>query len=62
MTKNTSPYLRNDLNKRTNISDVFFFNDISFQSCIVILSVFAVLLLSVLFIAGDPNPNISFGV
>lgn len=58
MSKNTNSYLRNDLKKRTNISDIMFFNNISFQSCMVILFVFAVLLFSILSIATSPNPSV----
>ncbi|MCL2688050.1 MAG: hypothetical protein FWE58_05895 [Methanobrevibacter sp.] len=62
MSRGATPYLRNDLRKKTNISDVFFFNNISFQACMVILSVFVVLLFSVLSIATTPDPNVVFGI
>lgn len=62
MSKNAAPYLRNDLRKKTNVSDVLFFNNISFQSCMVILFVLAVLLFSVLSIATTPNPSVIFGL
>jgi len=62
MLKNATPYLKNDLRKKTSLSDVIFFNNISFQSCMVILAVFAVLLFSVLSIAITPNPSVVFGI
>jgi len=62
MSRNANPYLRNDLRKRTNISDVLFFNNISLQSCMVILFIFAVLLFSILSIATTPNPSVMFGI
>ena len=62
MSKNSNIYLRNDLRKRTSISDVIFFNNINLQSCMVILVVFTVLLFSVLSIATTPNPGVIFGV
>ncbi|MEA4957027.1 MAG: hypothetical protein VB038_04805 [Methanobrevibacter sp.] len=62
MSKNTNQYLRNDLRKKTNISDFLFFKNISFQSCMVILFVFVVLLFSILSIATTPNPSVIFGI
>lgn len=62
MSRNTTPYLRNDLRKKTSVSDVLFFNSISFQSCMVILFVFVVLLFSVLSIATTPNLSVIFGI
>ena len=61
MSRNANPYLRNDLRKKTNLSDVLFFNNISFQSCMVILFISAVLLYSVLSIATTPNPSVVVG-
>ena len=62
MSRNTSPYLRNDLRKKTNIADVLFFNNISFQSCMVILFISAVLLYSILSVATTPNPSVIVGL
>jgi len=62
MLRNVNPYLRNDLRKKTTVADVLFFNNISFQSCMVILCVLAVLLFSVLSIAIAPNPSVAFGI
>ncbi|KZX15047.1 hypothetical protein MBCUT_17570 [Methanobrevibacter cuticularis] len=66
MVKNVNQHLRNnlrnDLRKRNNVSDIFFFNRLSIQSCMVILCVFTVLLLSVLSVASTPNPSILFGI
>lgn len=62
MSRNANPYLRNDLRKKTSVTDVLFFNSISFQSCMVILLVLAVLLFSVLSIAITPNPSVVFGI
>ena len=62
MLRNVNPYLRNDLRKKTTVADVLFFNNISFQSCMVILCVLAVLLFSVLSIAITPNPSVVFGI
>jgi len=62
MSRNANPYLRNDLRKKTSVTDVLFFNNISFQSCMVILFVLAVLLFSVLSIAITPNPSVVFGI
>ena len=61
MSRNTNPYLRNDLRKKTNLADVLFFNNISFQSCMVILTISAVLLYSILSIATAPNPSVVVG-
>jgi len=62
MLRNANPYLKNDLRKKTSLSDVLFFNNISLQSCMVILVVFTVLLFSVLSIAITPNPSVVFGI
>ena len=62
MSRTVNPYLRNDLRKKTNIADVLFFNNISFQSCMVILAIFAVLLYSILSIAATPNPSVIVGI
>ena len=61
MSGNLNPYLKNDLRRKNNMNDVLFFKNVSFQSCMVILFVFAVLLFSVLSIAATPNPSVIFG-
>ena len=62
MQKTLDPRLKNDLRKKNDVFDVFFFNRISIQSCMVILSVFIVLLFSILSVASSPNPSVLFGV
>jgi len=62
MSRNVNPYLRNDLRKKTNITDILFFNNISLQSCMVILFISAVLLFSILSIATAPNPSVAVGI
>ena len=62
MSRGANRYLRNDLRKQTTIEDIFFFNDINFQSCMVMLFVMGVLLFTVLSIATTPNPSIVFGL
>jgi len=53
-------YMKNDLRKKNQISDIFFFNRISIQSCLVILAVVMVLLLCILSVANSPNPSVLF--
>ncbi|MDR2967247.1 MAG: DUF3270 family protein [Methanobacteriaceae archaeon] len=62
MQKILAPQLKNDLRKKNNISDIFFFNRISIQSCMVILFVFIVLLLSILSVTTSPNPGVIFRI
>lgn len=62
MQKIQNSHLKKDLRKKNNVNDIFFFNKFSIQSCMVILLVFIVLLLSILSIATSPNPSILFGI
>ena len=62
MQKTLNPRLKNDLRKKNDVLDVIFFNRISIQSCMVILSVLIVLLFSILSVASSPNPSVLFGV
>lgn len=62
MQKIQNSNLKNDLRKKNNISDIFFFNKFSIQSCMVILFVFIVLLVSILSVAISPNPSVLFEI
>ena len=56
MFKNTNTSKRADLRKKTSIIDEITYSNIDIQTCMVTLSVFLVLLLSVLSVATAQNP------
>lgn len=56
MLKNTNTSKRADLRKRTSIIDEITYSNIDIQACMVTLTVFVVLLLSVLSVATAQNP------
>ncbi len=56
MLKNTNTSKRADLRKRTSIIDEIIYSNIDIQVCMVTLTVFVVLLLSVLSIVTAQNP------
>ena len=56
MFKNTNTSKRADLRKKTSIIDEIAYSNIDIQTCMVTLSVFLVLLLSVLSVATAQNP------
>ena len=56
MLKNTNTSKRADLRKRTSIIDEITYSNIDIQACMVTLTVFVVLLLSVLSVVTAQNP------
>ena len=56
MLKNTNTSKRADLRKRTSIIDEITYSNIDIQACMVTLTAFVVLLLSVLSVATAQNP------
>ena len=56
MFKNTNTAKRADLRKKTSLIDEIAYSNIDIQTCMVTLSVFLVLLLSVLSVATAQNP------
>ena len=58
MLKNTDTRLRADLRKRTSLRDEIEYANIDIQSCMVMLGVFLVLLLSVFSVVAAQNPYI----
>ncbi|MCL2116194.1 MAG: hypothetical protein FWH29_08235 [Methanobrevibacter sp.] len=61
MQKIPNPHLKKDLRKQ-NTESGYFFDDISIKSCMTILFVFIVLLLSIISVVTSPNPSVLFGV
>lgn len=56
MFRNTNTQKRADLRKKTSIIDEIAYSNIDLQACMVTLTVFVVLLLSVLSVATAQNP------
>ncbi|WP_409199993.1 hypothetical protein [Methanobrevibacter sp. DSM 116169] len=62
MLKNIDNNLKVDLRKKNSFRDELDFSIYNFNSCMAILFVFSVLLLSIMAVVSDPNPNILFGI
>jgi len=56
MLENIDNNLKVDLRKRSSIRDVLNFDTYNFNSCMAILLVFSLLLLSIVAIVSAPNP------
>ena len=62
MFKNIDNNLKADLRKKNTFRDELDFSGYNFDSCMAILFVFSVLLLSIIAVVSAPNPNILFGI
>jgi len=62
MFKNIDNNLKADLRKKNSFKDELDFSEYNFESCMVILFVFSVLLLSIIAVFSAPNPNLLFGM
>lgn len=58
MLKNKDTTIQADLRKRSSIADEITYSNIDVQSCMVMLAVIAVLLLSVISVVAAQNPFI----
>lgn len=58
MLRNNDTSLKADLRKKSSIKDELIYSDYDIQSCMVILAVVAVLLLSVISVVAAQNPTI----
>lgn len=58
MLKNKDTTIQADLRKRSSIADEIAYSNIDVQSCMVMLAVIAVLLLSVISVVAAQNPFI----
>ncbi|MCC7553387.1 MAG: hypothetical protein KO202_02675 [Methanobacteriaceae archaeon] len=62
MLKNIDNNLKADLRKKNSFKDELDFSTYNFNSCMAILFVFLVLLLSIIAVISAPNPSILFGI
>jgi hypothetical protein len=62
MFKNIDNNLKADLRKKNSFKDELDFSTYNIYSCMAILFVFIVLLLSIMAVVAAPNPNVVFGI